>query len=174
MTRWHGWVRLLIASCTVSGCSSAESATRARNERSRELTAAAGAPAQAVSARGQPAAAASDVPTKRDVPLMPRASSSTTSAVCARDRYTAEQTPLTIYTLFDESLSMLVWWGPVTEAFTAFVRDPGSAGINIGLKFFGTECSPDAYSVPDVAIGPLPGNAETIGDGCEQRHRRRR
>ena len=57
---------------------------------------------------------------------------------------------------------MLLWWGPVTEAFTAFVRDPSSAGINIGLKFFGTECEPEAYSVPDVPIGVLPQNADAI------------
>lgn len=89
--------------------------------------------------------------------------------VCARERYQADQTPLAIYTLFDESISMLPWWGPVTEAFTAFLRDPSSAGINIGLKFFGTECSPEAYSTPDVAIDRLPENAEPIASQLASR-----
>jgi hypothetical protein len=89
--------------------------------------------------------------------------------VCARDRYQAEQRPLTIYTLFDESGSMLLLWGPVTEAFNAFVRDPRSAGINIGLKFFGTECDPEFYSKPDVAIGALPQNADAIATSLANR-----
>ena len=54
---------------------------------------------------------------------------------CARDRYQAAQKPLTIYTLFDESLSMALWWLPVTEAFSAFVRDPGP--LRTGLQQLG-------------------------------------
>ena len=107
------------------------------------------------------AAAPPVAPSPSSAPLQPRATPQTQD-VCARDRYQTEQTLLTIYTLFDESLSMLLWWAPVTEAFSAFVRDPASAGIHIGLKFFGTQCAPEAYSKPDVAIGPLPQNAEPI------------
>ena len=82
--------------------------------------------------------------------------------VCAHDSYRAEQAQLTVYTLFDDSASMLLWWEPVTDAFTHFVRDPRSAGIKIGLKFFGIDCDPAVYAKPDIAIGPLPQNAEPI------------
>lgn len=90
------------------------------------------------------------------------ANSGSSLPVCGRDKYRAQHDTLTIYTLFDESASMLLWWGPVTDAFTRFLRDPRSAGINMGLKFFGVECDPAFYSKPDVAIGPLPGNADAI------------
>jgi len=93
---------------------------------------------------------------------LPAAGSGGQSEVCGREQYHAEQAPLTIYTLFDDSISMLLWWGPVTDAFTRFVRDPRSAGISIGLKFFGTDCEPATYSKPDVAIGSLPQNADAI------------
>lgn len=92
----------------------------------------------------------------------PAAVGGVATPVCARDKYRTEHDTLTIYTLFDDSISMLLWWGPVTDAFTRFLRDPRSAGINMGLKFFGEECDPAFYSVPDVPIGPLPQNADVI------------
>lgn len=97
-------------------------------------------------------------------PTEPVAPPAGATPVCGGDKYTAQQQVLTIYTLFDESGSMLLWWLPVTEAFTAFLRDPRSVGINIGLKFFGLDCQPEVYSVPDVPIAPLPQNADAIAD----------
>lgn len=81
---------------------------------------------------------------------------------CASDTYEAEERPVTIYTLFDDSGSMIPWWLPVTDAFIQFTKDPASAGINIGLKFFGSECAADFYANPDVPIAALPGNATAI------------
>ena len=81
---------------------------------------------------------------------------------CGKDTYMAEGRPLTIYTLFDDSGSMVPWWPFVTQAFIQFVKDPASAGINVGIKFFGNECSADFYSMPDIPIDILPDNATPI------------
>jgi len=161
MNRLHGLACLLTTLVTLYGCSPGEPAPVRRPARG-----SAGAQSSvppALTGEGGGAATPDSPPISRpDQPIQPAAAGAMQTSVCARDRYKAEQKPLTIYTLFDESLSMVLWWAPVSEAFSAFVRDPGSAGINIGLKFFGTDCKPEAYSVPDVAIGPLPENAEAI------------
>ena len=81
---------------------------------------------------------------------------------CAKDTYEAEQRPLTIYTLFDDSGSMWPWWIPVTQAFIDFSYDPSSEGINVGVKFFGSECSADFYSNPDIPIGALTSHGMAI------------
>ena len=168
MHRWagDGWVCLWGVLVTLQGCGAGESgSTRGP---ARVSTAGSNAPAAAAAGAVAPPVQASAMPqpSSSDAPIIrrsePPANASMQDAVCARDRYQAEQKPLTIYTLFDESGSMLLWWLPVTEAFTAFVRDPQSAGINIALKFFGAECQPQVYSMPHVPIAPLPQNAEPI------------
>jgi len=55
-------------------------------------------------------------------------------------------------------------WNAVTDAINTFVNAPGSAGIGVGLGFFslGTSCNAAMYAMPNVAIAPLPGNANAI------------
>jgi hypothetical protein len=78
-------------------------------------------------------------------------------AECAGDISTAELLPLDIYVMLDSSGSMLdlasgvTKWSAVSRALTAFVADPGSAGIGVGLQFFPLqdpsvppECTSDA------------------------------
>jgi hypothetical protein len=66
-------------------------------------------------------------------------------AECAGDVSTAELLPLDIYVMLDSSGSMLdlasgaTKWSAVSRALTAFVTDPGSAGIGVGLQFFPLE-----------------------------------
>jgi hypothetical protein len=62
---------------------------------------------------------------------------------CAADTQTATQLPLDLYLMIDTSGSMdeLVTasstkWSAVKAALTAFVQDPGSAGIGLGIQFF--------------------------------------
>lgn len=81
---------------------------------------------------------------------------------CSADSYAAEQRPLTIYALFDDSGSMFLAWPFVTNAFIQFAQDPASAGINVGIKFFGEVCDQDFYATPDVPIDTLPANAGPI------------
>jgi hypothetical protein len=83
---------------------------------------------------------------------------------CGRTVHEAERRQLDMYIMFDESASMIPWWIPVTEAVMGFVEDPRSAGIGVGIQFFGpgSQCDPNYYAQPRVAIAPLPGNAAAI------------
>jgi len=81
---------------------------------------------------------------------------------CGGDKYLAEQRPLDIYVMFDDSGSMIPWWIGVTQAFTQFINAPESAGIGVGLQFFGTSCDVATYATPKVPIAVLPGNAQPI------------
>jgi hypothetical protein len=76
---------------------------------------------------------------------------------CAAQSFTAERLPLDIVILADASGSMgelvagtqTIKWQLVQDALYAFVRDPGSAGLGIGLQFFpltggGTPCRTNA------------------------------
>lgn len=104
---------------------------------------------------------------------------------CIGQRYSGEQIPLDIYIMFDVSCSMscpsemtgaglCCMGGPnpridqVRNATTAFLRDPASAGMGVGIGYFGympagqTSCDPSRYSAPSVPIGTLPGNADAL------------
>jgi hypothetical protein len=81
---------------------------------------------------------------------------------CGGDRYKAEKRQLDIYVMFDDSGSMIPWWLPVTDAFIKFLNDPASAGIGVGIQYFGDNCDPNYYANPRVPIAPLPGNAMAI------------
>jgi hypothetical protein len=81
---------------------------------------------------------------------------------CGGDRYKAEKRQLDIYVMFDDSGSMIPWWLGVTDAFIKFLNDPASAGIGVGIQYFGNNCDPNYYANPRVPIAPLPGNAMPI------------
>jgi hypothetical protein len=60
-------------------------------------------------------------------------------------------------------------WTSFTSAVNAFVMAPGSAGIGVGLSFFGIDqggmnvsCTAADYAMPVVPIAPLPGNGTAI------------
>ncbi|HMI86019.1 MAG TPA: vWA domain-containing protein [Polyangiaceae bacterium] len=81
---------------------------------------------------------------------------------CGGDKYNAEQRPLDMYVMFDDSGSMIPWWISATQAFTQFLNAPESAGLGVGLQFFGTSCDVATYSTPKVPIAVLPGSAPAI------------
>jgi len=81
---------------------------------------------------------------------------------CGGTQHKAKAKQLDIYTLYDDSGSMIPWWISVADAFVQFLSDPRSDGIAVGLKFFGNECAPAFYSTPDVAIAPVATNAAVI------------
>lgn len=89
----------------------------------------------------------------------------TDANACATDSKKAEPVPLDLYIMLDQSGSMQGnKWTSTVSAITAFVNDPQSAGIGVGLDFFpdDPECSIGTYSTPSVGIAPLPGNATAI------------
>lgn len=65
---------------------------------------------------------------------------------------------LDIYMMVDDSSVMVLWWQDTLSAISSFLMDPNSAGIGIGLQFFGTSCDAASYAVPLVPIAPLPDN----------------
>lgn len=115
---------------------------------------------------------------------------------CVGEAYEGEGMPLDIYVMFDVSCSMscsvsrsgcckdndpepLAEWRiePVRQAMTAFLRDPASAGISVGLGFFGDHalnqntdpvvCSVESHEDAAVEIAPLPGSASALISALE-------
>jgi hypothetical protein len=78
--------------------------------------------------------------------------------VCDEEVYMAEPKRLDMYMIVDDSASMLPWWLATTDAINEFFQAPGSAGVGVGVQFFGDECNADFYATPSVPIAPLPGN----------------
>lgn len=110
---------------------------------------------------------------------------------CSGITYEGENVPLDIYVMFDLSCSMSCTvddsgcclnederdqWRiqPVREAMRLFLEDPRSAGIGVGLGFFGDHdvnspndpgvCNVDAHSDAAVPIGVLPASAGQLTD----------
>lgn len=85
-----------------------------------------------------------------------------------------EMQPVSIYIMLDQSGSMWIpditlafKWIVASDAVTAFINDPESAGINVALGFFpigGATCDGAMYEVPAAPMGRLPDNASTIAD----------
>jgi hypothetical protein len=107
------------------------------------------------------------------------------SASCVGNTYAGENLPLDIYVMFDQSCSMscpseqtgaglCCTGGPnpridqVRSAVSIFLQDKDSAGIGVGIGFFGymqagnTSCEPADYAAPAVRIGALPNNANAV------------
>ncbi len=98
---------------------------------------------------------------------------------CAGDEYKADAEPVDLFIMLDQSVSMSNpvgtggnIWQAVVGAIKTFVDDPASAGIRVGLQYFGlpatgggacgVACNPAAYSTAEVAIADLPGVAGAI------------
>lgn len=108
---------------------------------------------------------------------------------CSGLTYEAENIPLDIYIMFDQSASMGCeidaeppWQNyccgdtcgpriePVRAAVDQFLTDPQSNGISVGIGFFGnlpigsTSCDESDYAEPAVIMGELPGHATAVLD----------
>lgn len=117
-------------------------------------------------------------------------------AGCVGAAYEGESIPLDILIMFDLSCSMSctvdqsgcclpgnedrpeIWrLYPVRSAMKTFLQDPASAGIGVGLSFFGNHalnqnrdpvvCSVANYSQAVVNIAPLPGNTPALIDALD-------
>jgi hypothetical protein len=115
-------------------------------------------------------------------PVPGNCTASSNDAGCVGELYVGETIPLDIYVMFDQSGSMLhMEQGGVTrmdavrDAVGKFLKDPASTGLGVGIGYFGyepigdTSCSPADYAQADVAVGPLPGNAQAIIDSLAGR-----
>jgi hypothetical protein len=86
---------------------------------------------------------------------------------CAAEHKKAEQLPLDMFIMLDQSGSMdemvsggQTKWQAVTAALNTFVNQPGTAGIGVGINYFGLpdsgqQCSPTCVTDADCgAFGP--------------------
>jgi von Willebrand factor type A domain len=110
---------------------------------------------------------------------------------CVSDSAATEAAPLDIYVMFDQSCSMscppeqagpglCCIGGPrpridqVRSAMNQFLQNPKSAGISVGLGYFGNfpigaaSCNAADYARPAVPIAPLPGNAQALINSLNQ------
>jgi hypothetical protein len=106
------------------------------------------------------------------------------SGSCAAESKKAEQLPLDMYIMLDQSGSMTdsvsgggTKWDAVTGAFKTFVNQPGTAGIGVGIQYFplipgGQSCSPTCATDADCGafgpcfIGICFGCATSSSDSC--------
>lgn len=100
-------------------------------------------------------------------PIMPIAPQSepmplSDGEICEADAYFGERKRLDIYMMVDDSGSMVPWWPATIEAINMFFKDPSSAGIGVGVQFFGEECNAASYATPRVPIAPLPQNIPAL------------
>jgi hypothetical protein len=116
----------------------------------------------------------------------PSCSVSSSDETCAGQVYQGESIPLDIYIMFDQSGSMCsctdttasqICPNPecaetrldaVRSATERFLLDPGSAGIGVGLGYFGKQpigqasCEVADYAAPAVTVGMLPDHAGSL------------
>lgn len=90
---------------------------------------------------------------------------------CVSEVHQAEALPFDLYVLFDQSGSMVTAAGSGTRldavraAMTDFVNAKESAGMGLGIGYFGNfpignaSCDPRDYDAPAVPVGVLPANA---------------
>jgi Mg-chelatase subunit ChlD len=97
---------------------------------------------------------------------------------CVGEFYEGESLPLDIYIMFDQSGSMINDVGGLTrlaavqQATREFLRDPASAGIGVGIGYFGhqpigeTRCEDALYESPAV---PVTVDHEPVIDSLDAR-----
>ncbi len=106
----------------------------------------------------------------------------TDASACAAESTKAEQLPLDMYIMLDQSGSMSdsvsggSKWDTVKSAFKAFVSQPGTAGIGVGIQYFplqpsGSTCSPTCAVEADCnGFGPcifgICFSCAAAGDSC--------
>jgi hypothetical protein len=89
------------------------------------------------------------------------------AATCASSKTKADQIPLDLYVMLDQSGSMGdtvagggTKWQSVTSALTAFVQQPGLTGISVGLQYFAVAGAASSCTVA------LCNNDNDCGAGC--------
>jgi len=73
-----------------------------------------------------------------------------------------QRAPLDMYMMMDASGSHLFSWSETQRGLLLFLNEPASAGVGVGLQFFGDSCDPNSYATPAVPIGALPQHAVNL------------
>jgi hypothetical protein len=103
---------------------------------------------------------------------------------CASESREAESVPLDIFMMVDQSVSMVqhevspgvTRWAALKQALIEFIEAPESAGLRVGVQYFGIGvlsdagfCSALTYATPEVEIALLPGNETTLVGSIESK-----
>jgi Mg-chelatase subunit ChlD len=96
-------------------------------------------------------------------------------AACATSAAKAQQQPLDMYVMLDQSGSMGQQgkWPSVTGALKSFFAQPTATGIGVGLQYFGLDngggssCTASDYSSPEIEISALPGSATQLATSLD-------
>jgi hypothetical protein len=98
-------------------------------------------------------------------------------ADCSAQFYGGKAVTPDIFVMFDESGSMAIKDDGVTmridavrDALVQFLDDSATAGMGVGIGYFGTQplacactsCNPSDYATPVVPIAPLPGQTSAL------------
>ena len=101
---------------------------------------------------------------------------------CVGSLYSGQPVGLDIFIMFDESGSMAtkddgttMRMDAVRGAIKQFLQAPESAGMGVGIGYFGTQalscactsCNPDDYAKPSVPVGALPGQTSALLSSLE-------
>jgi hypothetical protein len=102
---------------------------------------------------------------------VPSRTQDATGDACAATKVTATLIPLDIFIMLDQSSSMnektptSTKWEGVKAAISTFMKSPETAGVGVGIQYFGLpdsigfgdSCNVADYATADVPIAPLPG-----------------
>ena len=102
---------------------------------------------------------------RRDAGASDAGSSTVEDASSAADSGAAMcvSTPaLNLVVVLDEGASLLPWWAPVAEGFTAFLKDDAARNLGIGMIRFDENCDPEMYLPPMIPIAPLADNLAAL------------
>lgn len=92
------------------------------------------------------------------VPIVPSG-----DGTCTFEPLDALRHPLDIYVMMDSNITLaLGLWELAVIGLRDFAQDPRSAGIGMGVRYYGLECDSEAYEVPTVEVAPLPENEPAI------------
>ena len=96
---------------------------------------------------------------------------------CAAETTRAQQLPLDIYIMLDQSGSMDdpvqggTKWTVIRNALAQFLSQPALTGVSVGLQYFplnNDSCTAADYANPAVEIAPLPGVGTAIAQSLMQ------
>jgi hypothetical protein len=105
------------------------------------------------------------------VPIVTGGSGSPDGESCKGASAEANEVPVDVFMMIDQSISMAFpnesgqsRWVDVISALTQFVQAPESAGLSIGVQYFGlvASCNAPDYAKAEVEIAALPANAAPL------------
>jgi hypothetical protein len=125
------------------------------------------APRRTTSAGTTPSAASDSPPASGTPapPAQPPAPAQFTSPDgCVWNAQVAMNRRLDLYLMVDSNITLpfVGGWDNLIEGLSIYADHPRAAGTGVGVRFFGIECSPNTYAMPDAPVAPLPGNASAI------------